>query len=128
MKKYKQLKALMKIIQFKIALLDRLIPDSANNVKSEINTVKEYIKELNTSYKSSKIVDYTSIFVYFAFIVFYIITTINGRLDLICMSFLLIIPNYICLKMTTRKLDKNAADLMLQITKTITRIENQFTS
>ena len=128
MKKYKQLKALMKIIQFKIALLDRLIPDNANNVKSEINTVKEYIKELNTSYKSSKIVDYTSIFVYFAFIVFYVITTINGRLDLICMSFLLIIPNYICLKMTTRKLDKNAADLMLQITKTITRIENQFTS
>lgn len=128
MKKYKQLNALMKIMQFKIALLDRLIPDSANNVKSEINTAKEYIKELNTSYKSSKIVDYTSIFVYLAFIVFYIITTINGRLDLICMSFLLIIPNYICLKTTTRKLDKNSADLILQITKTITRIENQFTS
>lgn len=128
MKKYKQLNALMKIMQFKIALLDRLIPDSANNVKNEINTAKEYIKELNTSYKSSKIVDYTSIFVYLAFIVFYIITTINGRLDLICMSFLLIIPNYICLKATTRKLDKNSADLILQITKTITRIENQFTS
>ena len=128
MKKYKQLNALMKIMQFKIALLDRLIPDSANHVKSEINTAKEYIKELNTSYKSSKIVDYTSIFVYLAFIAFYIITTINGRLDLICMSFLLIIPNYICLKTTTRKLDKNAEDLILQITKTITRIENQFTS
>ena len=127
MKKYKQINALMKIMQFKIALLDRLIPDSENNVKSEINTVKEYIKELNTSCMSSKIVDYTSIFVYLAFIAFYIIATINSRLDLICMSFLLIIPNYICLKITTSKLDKNAADLMLQITKTITRIEDQFT-